>query len=52
MRKTIKLRTDFQKIFGFAFGYHYGDNSFMILLPFITMEIRFISETKDPAIKL
>ena len=41
MRKTIKLRTEYTKGFGLYFGYH--NTTVILLVPFISLEIEFVS---------
>tara|TARA_R110001583_G_scaffold43049_2_gene136864 strand:- start:8273 stop:8416 length:144 start_codon:yes stop_codon:yes gene_type:complete len=42
MRKTIKLRTEYTKGFGFYFGWQ--DTTIIFLVPFILLEIKFVSD--------
>jgi len=41
MKKTIKLRTEFTKGFGFYFGYQ--NTTIIFLVPFMLLEINFVS---------
>jgi len=42
MTKTIKLKTERVKGFGFYFGWQ--DNTIIFLVPFILLEIKFVSD--------
>ena len=42
MTKTIKLKTEAVKGFGFYFGWQ--DNTIIFLVPFILLEIKFVSD--------
>jgi len=41
MKKTINIRTDYTQGFGLYFGYQ--NNSIILLVPFISLEIEFVS---------